>query len=270
MGPTPRGQPRSAPESGVDRARRPPHPRQADRNVLADETVLHRGAEHGPERCEHVSDGVRRRAASGAPGGIFLDVSARERPQRHAAELRQQVALEDAAVAGERASAQRGAAFGQPGLRVRRRCGSRTDGCTAREPAVVWPDQSGRWYWHGIAVPAKLAANRDNLSAEQIVRIDNQELRRLALERLGWQRFLETADAELRAQDDYGKLWSTQIRLDGEHAQVVEVVNATPEPDGTHRRYFLRVPPRMSTAREAVAWTFGYENSEQFIVTTAS
>ena len=113
----------------------------------------------------------------------------------------------------------------------------------ANEPAVVWPDGSGRWYWQGIAVPAKLAASRDDLNAEQIARIDNQELRRVALERLGWQRFLETADAELRAQDDYGKLWSTQIRLDGERAQVVEVVNATPEPDGSYRRYFLRVPP---------------------------
>jgi hypothetical protein len=125
----------------------------------------------------------------------------------------------------------------------------------ANEPAVLWPDGSGRWYWNGIAVPAKLATNRDNLNAEQITRIHNQELRRVALERLGWQGFLETADAELRAQDDYGKLWSTQIRLDGERAQVVEVVNATPEPDGSYRRYFLHVPPGLRTARDAVAWT---------------
>ncbi len=140
----------------------------------------------------------------------------------------------------------------------------------ANEPAVVWPDGSGRWYWQGIAVPAKLAASRDDLSAEQIARIDNQELRRIALERLGWQRFIETANAELRAQDDYGKLWSTQIRLDGERAQVVEVVNATPEPDGSYRRYFLRVPPQVRTAREAVAWTFGFEDAERFIVAAAS
>jgi hypothetical protein len=140
----------------------------------------------------------------------------------------------------------------------------------ANEPAVLWPDGSGRWYWQGIAVPAKLAASRDDLSAEQIARIDNQELRRIALERLGWQRFIETASAELRAQDDYGKLWSTEIRLDGERAQVVEVVNATPEPDGSYRRYFLRVPPQVRTAREAVAWTFGFEDADRFIVAAAS
>ena len=38
---------------------------------------------------------------------------------------------------------------------------------------------------------------------------------------------------------------------------MVEVLNSTPEPDGSRKTYFLRVPPRTRTAREAVAWTFG-------------
>lgn len=38
---------------------------------------------------------------------------------------------------------------------------------------------------------------------------------------------------------------------------MVEVVNCTSEPDGTHRTYWLRVPPRTRTARRGVAWTFG-------------
>ena len=38
---------------------------------------------------------------------------------------------------------------------------------------------------------------------------------------------------------------------------MVEVVNSTPEPDGSRKTYFLRVPPTIGTAREAVAWTFG-------------
>jgi hypothetical protein len=37
----------------------------------------------------------------------------------------------------------------------------------------------------------------------------------------------------------------------------VEVVNGTPEPDGTHKRYFLQVPPTVRTPREGVAWTYG-------------
>jgi hypothetical protein len=137
-------------------------------------------------------------------------------------------------------------------------------------PAVVWPDGSGRWYWQNVTVPAKLVERRNDLTAELIAEVDNQELRRIALERLGWERFLETAEAELRAQDDYGRLWTTQIRLDGERTHVVEVVNATAEPDGTYRRYFLRVPPGARTAREAVAWTFGFENADEYVVAAAS
>ncbi len=43
---------------------------------------------------------------------------------------------------------------------------------------------------------------------------------------------------------------------------MVEVVNASPEPDGTFRTYFLRVPPRTATAKAGVAWTFGLTEEE--------
>jgi hypothetical protein len=42
-----------------------------------------------------------------------------------------------------------------------------------------------------------------------------------------------------------------------EDVVLVEVTNSTPEPDGSVRTYFLRVPPTTTTARAAVAWTFG-------------
>jgi hypothetical protein len=35
------------------------------------------------------------------------------------------------------------------------------------------------------------------------------------------------------------------------------VINATPEPDGTRKHFFLQVPAHLPTAREAVAWTYG-------------
>ena len=41
---------------------------------------------------------------------------------------------------------------------------------------------------------------------------------------------------------------------------MVKVVNSTPEPDGSFKDYFIRVPPAFGdgqhTARSAVAWTF--------------
>jgi hypothetical protein len=45
-------------------------------------------------------------------------------------------------------------------------------------------------------------------------------------------------------------------RLREEPILMVEVLNSTPEPDGSRKTYFLRVPPHMQTARQAVAWTF--------------
>lgn len=43
---------------------------------------------------------------------------------------------------------------------------------------------------------------------------------------------------------------------------VVEVVNSTPEPDGSQKHYLLRVPPTMTDCQSAVAWTFGIEAHE--------
>jgi hypothetical protein len=43
---------------------------------------------------------------------------------------------------------------------------------------------------------------------------------------------------------------------------VVKVRNSTPEPDGSVKNYFLRVPPSMKRAREAVAWTFAMKEEE--------
>ena len=57
-------------------------------------------------------------------------------------------------------------------------------------------------------------------------------------------------------RDDFGVLFAKEIPGD-EPLVMVNVVNSTPEANGDFHDYFLRVPPSMRTAREAVAWTFG-------------
>jgi hypothetical protein len=90
----------------------------------------------------------------------------------------------------------------------------------------------------------------------------NAERRRVAIERMGLERFLAGLGAEVVQQDDYGKLWHAERQVGGEPLAVVEVVNATEEPDGTRRTYFLRVPPGIRSARRAVAWSFGLRSSQ--------
>ncbi len=157
----------------------------------------------------------------------------------------------------------------RPAIRVRRtpRAQSWSNGIelhAEKRPAVEWPDGTRVWYWHGVEIPNRIAERLDTLTPQRIASISNQEVRRLVLERVGWERFLDSADRV--AQDDFGTLWDTGVRLEGERLRVVEVVNATEEPDGSRRRYVLRVPPTVRTAREAVAWTFGFDNTDDYIL----
>ena len=69
------------------------------------------------------------------------------------------------------------------------------------------------------------------------------------------QRYVEQGGAVCVAKDDTGILWRRTWQADS--WAVVEVINATPEPDGTRKHFFLQVPPHLQTAREAVAWTYG-------------
>lgn len=68
---------------------------------------------------------------------------------------------------------------------------------------------------------------------------------------------------ECIGHDEIGTLWRLEQDDWPEPILMVGVVNSTPEPDGSFRDYFLRVPPNIETPREAVAWTFGVE-SEQY------
>jgi hypothetical protein len=64
------------------------------------------------------------------------------------------------------------------------------------------------------------------------------------------------------AKDNTGRLWRIDLPLPDEPLHIVEVENATKEPDGSRKRYFLRVPPDMRKPRQAVAWTFGINPGE--------
>jgi hypothetical protein len=72
---------------------------------------------------------------------------------------------------------------------------------------------------------------------------------------------LSATGERLDHDEHYGALWRRNVP-GGEPIVMIEVVNSTPEPDGSWKRYWLRVPPNMLTVREAVAWTFGLSGSE--------
>ena len=122
-------------------------------------------------------------------------------------------------------------------------------------PAMTWADGFGLFAWHGRLVPRRFI-EMERLTVPAILAERDVELRRLMIERYGVGRFRRHADARLVHQDRWGSLWRLALPGD-EPLTTVEVVNATPEPDGRRLRYELRVPPTMRTALGAVAWTFG-------------
>ncbi|MFD7749930.1 DUF6745 domain-containing protein [Streptomyces sp. NPDC059698] len=125
-------------------------------------------------------------------------------------------------------------------------------------PALAYGDGFALHAWRGMPVPAAFLAELPSLAPERIRAEENAELRRVMLEYYGYDRYLTESGAEPVHRDETGVLW--RIALDGdEDVVMVEVVNSTPEPDGTYRTYWLRVPPATRTAKDGVAWTFGLE-----------
>lgn len=148
----------------------------------------------------------------------------------------------------------------RPALHLDRGHLHRADG-----PAVEWPRGPSYWFWQGLPVSRRVAAQQSERARLQVlVRTRSVEVRRMLLQRMGYERFLDAAGATRAAQDGFGTLWRCDLAVDGEPLTVVEVVNATLEPDGTRRRYFVRVPPRVETAQAAVAWTFGFSGAGEY------
>ncbi|WP_335972604.1 DUF6745 domain-containing protein [Streptomyces sp. CA2R106] len=123
-------------------------------------------------------------------------------------------------------------------------------------PALAYPDGFALHAWRGMPVPASFLAELGALTPDRIRAEENAELRRVMLEYYGYDRYLAESGARPVHRDETGVLWRIDLTGD-EPVVMVEVVNSTPEPDGTHRTYWLRVPPSTRTAREGVAWTFG-------------
>jgi hypothetical protein len=127
-------------------------------------------------------------------------------------------------------------------------------------PALAYPDGAEVWALHGVVLSREIVLHPERIEIADIEAEANAEVRRVLVERFGAERLLRDGAAELVDEDATGKLWRWQptqaLGRRWEPVVMVEVVNATAEPDGSFRTYFLRVPPDMATAREAVAWTF--------------
>ncbi len=125
-------------------------------------------------------------------------------------------------------------------------------------PAIAFRDGWGLYAWHGIPVPKFVIEEPDKINPREIEREHNVEIRRIMIERYGEAKYLIDSGAKKVHSDRFGTLYRKEIEGD-EPLVMVKVVNSSPESDGTSKTYFIRVPPGINTAQEAIAWTFGLD-----------
>jgi hypothetical protein len=123
---------------------------------------------------------------------------------------------------------------------------------------VEYPDGWGFFAWHGVPVPERVITAPDELTRDDFFDEDNVEARRVIQERMGAERFVWELAATYIDGGPQGVLYEVELPDDpDEVARYVQLLDPS-----TGREYFLRVPPTISTAEEAVAWTFGLGSSE--------
>jgi hypothetical protein len=128
-------------------------------------------------------------------------------------------------------------------------------------PALLFRDEYKIYALHGVPVSADIVERPHDLSVEKINSERNVELRRVLIDRYGVANYLKDTGAGVMDRSERGTLYLKQLPSD-EALAIVRVKNSTPEPDGTYKEYFLRVPPTCRTAQEAIAWTFGLGKDE--------
>jgi len=119
-------------------------------------------------------------------------------------------------------------------------------------PAIVWPDGWGVYATHGVRVPPWIIEQPDAITVQLINKETNTEIRRIMIKLYGYAKYLsdgnfdliearETNDALVGLRDC--KLWKSSDTV------LLDMLNSTPEPDGSTKRYVLPVDPQAYNGR---------------------
>ncbi len=127
-------------------------------------------------------------------------------------------------------------------------------------PAVQYDNGSGLWFWKGVRVPEEVILRPREITSKQILAEQNAEVRRVMIERVGIERFVRESGAREVHPHEMGRLF--EIDLPGDPDRVLKAVQV--ECPSTGRLYFLRVPPAIDRADDAVAWTFGFDAAKRY------
>ena len=129
-------------------------------------------------------------------------------------------------------------------------------------PAITYRDGYSVYSWHGVRIPGEWIENKDSLTPKIALTWKNIEQRRAACEILGWEAILNTLESKVIDEDAdpmIGTLVEVNIPEIGKE-RFLRVLC------GTGRQFALPVPPEMETALAANAWTYGMDDSSEFVI----
>jgi len=119
-----------------------------------------------------------------------------------------------------------------------------------------------RIHWRGVTVPPRIAFEPDSLTAAEVTQEPNAEIRRVMIERMGYDRFAREAGAKVLHEDtDPGgqrQLLSVELEED---ETLVGLRCFCPS---TGNGYLLRVPPDTKTCHQAAAWLAGFDDPADY------
>lgn len=127
----------------------------------------------------------------------------------------------------------------------------REDGLLHNEsgPAVAFRDGWNHWSISGVTVDEQIVMSPKTQAIEQIRKEENEEVRRIRIERFGWARYLDEANAsvvELRRNDVEG---TDEALMSCDKMKVL--VCACPS---TGRIYGMEVPVDLENCQQAQNW----------------
>jgi hypothetical protein len=116
--------------------------------------------------------------------------------------------------------------------------------------------------WRGVSINERIAFRPETLVIDEILAERNAEVRRVMVERFGFDRFMTEAKAEVldKDRDAGGERQLLRVPIQDDE-DIVCVSVFCPSTGG---QFFLRVPPSVTTCRNAIAWTAGYDNPADY------
>ncbi len=119
-------------------------------------------------------------------------------------------------------------------------------------PALQYPDGWGIWAWHGVFVSQDMIEHPEKITISQITDEQNEEVRRIMIERMGWPRYLRETNSKVIHQRRNDIEATEEALMESPGGKVL--VCACPS---TAKVFALGVPSEIKTCMEAQNWLSG-------------